>query len=151
MVNIEHIPTLQLDHFCYLCFVFDMLSCLFIAAKWSPAGKGLTSWLSYLWCFLEFLSLSHVVFRVRCGTWLYWFLIFAFLLSLNSRSLHKREQFNCKSDKHWCRPIYRSYNFFSYCMLWVLKRTVSTRQFFWTLIETVIWAPKTYFNWLTRK
>ena len=28
------------DHFCYFCFVFVMLSCLFIAALWSPAGKG---------------------------------------------------------------------------------------------------------------
>ena len=29
------------DHLCYLYFVFVMLSCLFIAALWSPAGKGL--------------------------------------------------------------------------------------------------------------
>ena len=28
-----------MDHFCYLCIVFAMLSCLFIAAMWSPAGK----------------------------------------------------------------------------------------------------------------
>ena len=28
-----------------LCLVFLMLSRLFIAALWSPAGKGLTSWL----------------------------------------------------------------------------------------------------------
>ena len=28
------------DHFCHLCFVFVMLSCLPIAAFWSPAGKG---------------------------------------------------------------------------------------------------------------
>ena len=34
------------DHFCYLCFVFVIISCLFIAALWSPTGKGLTSWLS---------------------------------------------------------------------------------------------------------
>ena len=34
------------DPFCYLCFVFFMLSCLFFAALRSPAGKGLTSWLS---------------------------------------------------------------------------------------------------------
>ena len=34
------------DQFCYLCFVFVMLSRLFIAALWSPAGKELTSWLS---------------------------------------------------------------------------------------------------------
>ena len=33
-----------MDHLCYLCLVFVMLSRLFIAALWSPAGKGLTSW-----------------------------------------------------------------------------------------------------------
>ena len=32
-----------MDHFCYLCFVFVMFSCLFIAALWSPVGKGLAS------------------------------------------------------------------------------------------------------------
>ena len=30
-----------MEPFCYLCFMFVMLSCLFIAALWSPAGKGL--------------------------------------------------------------------------------------------------------------
>ena len=29
----------------FLCLVFLMLSCLFIAALWSHTGKGLTSWL----------------------------------------------------------------------------------------------------------
>ena len=33
-------------HFCNLCFVIVIVSCLFIAALWSPAGKGLTSWFS---------------------------------------------------------------------------------------------------------
>ena len=33
-----------MDHLCYLCPVFVMLSRLFIAALWSPAWKGLTSW-----------------------------------------------------------------------------------------------------------
>ena len=37
-----------------------MLSRLFIAALWSPAGKGLTSWLSGE-MFNCILSLSHVV------------------------------------------------------------------------------------------
>ena len=38
------------DLFCYLCFVFVMLSChLFIAVLCSPAWKGLTSWLSRMW------------------------------------------------------------------------------------------------------
>ena len=36
-------------------FVFAILFFLFLAALWSPAGKGLTSWLlSCMWCFLVF-------------------------------------------------------------------------------------------------
>ena len=45
-------------------FVFVMLSCLLLAALWSPAGKGLTSWLSCVLCFLVFVSLSHLVSRI---------------------------------------------------------------------------------------
>ena len=37
-----------MDHLCYLCLVFVMLSHLFIAALWSPAEKGLTSWLLFV-------------------------------------------------------------------------------------------------------
>ena len=33
-----------------------MLSCLFIVALWSPAGKGLTSWLSCMLCYLCFAT-----------------------------------------------------------------------------------------------
>ena len=77
------------DPFCYLCSMSVMLSCLFIAAFWSCAGKGLTSWLSCMWCFLVFLSLSHVVSWVRCGTWLYRFLIFAFFLTFTNQSEQK--------------------------------------------------------------
>ena len=36
---------LFVDHLCFLCLVFLMLS-LYIAPLWSPAGKGLTSWLA---------------------------------------------------------------------------------------------------------
>ena len=39
-----------MDHSCYLCHVFIMLSRLFIAALWPSAGKGLTSWLSVVMC-----------------------------------------------------------------------------------------------------
>ena len=55
-----------MDHLCCLCLVFVMLSRLFIAALWSPAGKGLTSWL--LFVMFVFLSLSLVVSWVRYGT-----------------------------------------------------------------------------------
>ena len=43
-----------MDLFCYLCFVSITLCCLFFAALLSPAGKGLTSWLTCVWCFVVF-------------------------------------------------------------------------------------------------
>ena len=48
---------------CLLCFRTH----LFIDALWSPAGNGLTSWLSFVMSNVC-LSLSHVVSWVRCGT-----------------------------------------------------------------------------------
>ena len=66
---------------CYVCLVFVMLSRLVIAVLWSPAGKGLTSWLSFV-MFNCVLSLSNVVSWVRCGTRLYRFLISAAFLTL---------------------------------------------------------------------
>ena len=51
----------------FLCLVFLMLLRLFIAALWSPAGNGLTSW-HLLVMFIVFLLLSHVVSWVRRGT-----------------------------------------------------------------------------------
>ena len=37
-----------MDHLCYSYLMFVMLSQLFNAALWSPAGKGLTSWLLFV-------------------------------------------------------------------------------------------------------
>ena len=46
-----------------------MLSCLFLAALWSPAGKGLTSWLGSLVCYIfvtfPYVSWSTSKLRVR--------------------------------------------------------------------------------------
>ena len=47
-----------MDHLCYLCLVFVMLSRLFIAALWSPECKGLISWLLFV-MFIVILLLSH--------------------------------------------------------------------------------------------
>ena len=47
--------------------VFVMLSRLFIAAVWSPDGKGLTSLLLFV-MFIVILLLSHLVSCDRCGT-----------------------------------------------------------------------------------
>ena len=49
-----------MDHLCYIYLVFVILSHLFIAALWSPAGKDLTSWL--LFVMFVFLPLYRVVF-----------------------------------------------------------------------------------------
>ena len=43
-----------MDHLCYLCLVLSMLSRLIIAALWSPARKGLTSWLSFVMFYCVF-------------------------------------------------------------------------------------------------
>ena len=48
------------DNLCYLCLVLVMLSCLFIAALWSTAGKGLTSW-------ILFVILNCVFVTLPCG------------------------------------------------------------------------------------
>ena len=49
------------DLLCF-CSVLSRLlclcACLFICALWSPAGKGLTSWLSFVMSAVS-LSLSH--------------------------------------------------------------------------------------------
>ena len=39
---------------------------LFICALWSPVRKGLTSWLSFVVYYCEFLTFQ-LVFWVRCG------------------------------------------------------------------------------------
>ena len=49
-----------MDHLCYLCLVFVMISRLFIAALWSPEGKGLTSWLLFV-MFIAILLLYYLV------------------------------------------------------------------------------------------
>ena len=36
--------------------MFILLSCLFIAALWSPAGKGLTPWLLFVMSYSDFVT-----------------------------------------------------------------------------------------------
>ena len=54
---------------------------LFIYALWSPAGKGLTSWLLFVMSNCEVVTFPLVSW-VRCGAWLHRFLIFAIFLLL---------------------------------------------------------------------
>ena len=55
-----------MDYSCYFCCVFAMLSCASVAL-WLPAGKGLTSWLSFVMSNCEFVTFPLVSW-VMCGT-----------------------------------------------------------------------------------
>ena len=62
------------QYFFYGSFMFISVLCLlclcarlFICALWSPTGKGLTSWLSFVVSNCEFVTFPFVSW-VRCGT-----------------------------------------------------------------------------------
>ena len=48
---------------CLLCLCARLFKC----ALWSPAGKGLTSWLSFFASYFELVTFP-LVSLVRCGT-----------------------------------------------------------------------------------
>ena len=56
-----------LDHLCYFCLVLLCFhASLFVDAWWSPAGKGLTSWLSFVMSNCDVVTFPLVSW-VRCG------------------------------------------------------------------------------------
>ena len=61
------------ENFCgsFMFFSVLCLICLcerlFICALWSPAGKGMTSWLSFVVSYCEYITFPLVSW-VRCGT-----------------------------------------------------------------------------------
>ena len=48
-----------MDHLCYLCLVFVMVSRLFIAALWSPTGIGQISWLLFVMLSCVFVTFPY--------------------------------------------------------------------------------------------
>ena len=83
-----------MDHLCYFCIVFVMLSRLLIASLWSPAGKGLTSWLSFV-----VLNCAVVTFPFGILGQVYRFLIFdPFLLSYCT---HSNTYIGCYGSVTW--------------------------------------------------
>ena len=85
------------DHYCViyvLCVswirVCLLLPCGHLLGKGRPIG-------SCVWCLIVFLSLSHVVSWVRCGTWLHRFLIFAAFLTLIPTCLYGRTKTSLKT------------------------------------------------------
>ena len=53
--------------FCFVLCLLCLCARLFICALWSPAGKGLTSWISFVVSNCEFVTFPLVSW-VRCGT-----------------------------------------------------------------------------------
>ena len=73
------------------CLVFFMLSLLFIAALWSPAGKRLTSW-------LLFVMFNCAFFAFPCGILgQVWYLIVSIpdLCDFSYSACHCKNKFNC--------------------------------------------------------
>ena len=70
---------------CLLC----LCARLFICALWSPAGKGLNSWLSFVVSNCKFVTFPFVSW-IGCGTRLHRFLIFAPLLTSENTHLFAR-------------------------------------------------------------
>ena len=56
-----------MDLLCFFSVLRFLCARLFICTLWSPVGKGLTSWLSFVFYNCEFVTFP-LVFCVRCGT-----------------------------------------------------------------------------------
>ena len=81
---------MDLLYFCSVLCLLCLCARLFICALWSPAGKGLTSWLSLVVSNCEFVTFPLVSW-VGCGTCMIdRLLIFAPLLTLlyNQQSIY---------------------------------------------------------------
>ena len=74
---------------CFCLFLLCFRACLFVDALWSPAWRGLGSWLSFVMSNCEVVTFPWVTW-VRCGSWLYRFQIFAIFLTyqIYSKTLH---------------------------------------------------------------
>ena len=66
-MHLSHPHTVIIYVFFLSCVSYAFCALLFICALWSPAGKRLTSWLSFVVSNCEF-DTSPLVLWVRCGT-----------------------------------------------------------------------------------
>ena len=83
-----------------VCYAF-VRDCLSQCALWSPAGKGLISWLSFVVSDCEFVTFPLLSW-VRCGTWLYRFLIFAPLLTFTRPLTSEPRLCYLRLSAYWC-------------------------------------------------
>ena len=96
----------DLLYFCSVLCLLCLCTCLFICALWSPAGKGLTSWLSFLVSDMS-LSLSHwypgsgVVLDCIDSWSLHPYLLSAVSSGLASRCPHGRRIGHTQMGEKW--------------------------------------------------
>ena len=84
----------------FLSCLYSFCVRLFIDALCSPAGKGLTSWLSFAVSNCEFVTFPLVSW-FRCGAWLYRFVIFAFFLTIYIRKLESKRKRTNPGGMRW--------------------------------------------------
>ena len=66
-VNERKRKVVSYDHLCYFCLVLLCFHArLFVDALWSPVGKGLTSWPSFVMSYCDNVTFPLVSW-VRCG------------------------------------------------------------------------------------
>ena len=67
------------------------------------------------------LSLSHMVSRARCGSWLYRFLIFTFFLTLSSKTrIQTQMSEHYRSFDYFCVQIEQNLKAMFYCFLKII-------------------------------
>ena len=115
---------------------------LFIDALWSSTGKGLTYWLSFVMSNCEVVTFP-LVSLVRCGAWLYRFLIFALFLTLFDRwcVLRIGTNSNGQTNFKYIQSILRGWKYItSECesTSWMLYSRLILRH--WLTAEPRVWS-----------
>ena len=98
--------------FSYWCFMFAfvMLSCLLLAALWSPAGKGLTSWIF-----------------VCCVAGQVWYLLYFTSYAMHMLvAVQRKTQIVSELLKQFTNVFEWFFNVLSYADLWGIKSTCTT-------------------------
>ena len=71
LISFEHTHHMEspfkINQICSVLCLLCLCARLFNCALWSPAGKGLTSWLSFVMSYCEFVTFP-LVSCVGCGT-----------------------------------------------------------------------------------
>ena len=123
---------------CLICLCARLLIC----ALCSPAWKGLTSWLSFVVTYCEFVTFPLVAW-VRCGTWLDRFLIFTPTLTLKVSKRWK----STKNKQKW-----KQYSIWNDLQSWnSLNRQTCYMYIWYKCTQNVQWNDNTVLVWYLEK